>query len=119
MVVLELEEIEIDHCLDCKGIWLDKGELELLLEDSGKKDNLLSSFKPATGAKEKKEKCPVCLKKMQKVLCGEKGGILIDKCQNNDGLWFDKGELFELIKQGFVIDKDNKILDLMKNMFKE
>lgn len=31
MIVLELREVEIDYCLVCKGIWLDKGELERLL----------------------------------------------------------------------------------------
>ena len=31
MIALELAEVEIDHCTDCGGIWLDAGELELLL----------------------------------------------------------------------------------------
>ena len=33
MIVMELNEVEIDHCLSCSGIWLDAGELELLLEE--------------------------------------------------------------------------------------
>ena len=44
MVVLELDQIEIDHCLHCGGIWLDAGELELLLEteeDKARLKNLL------------------------------------------------------------------------------
>ena len=28
MITMELTEVEIDHCLDCGGIWLDAGELE-------------------------------------------------------------------------------------------
>ncbi len=31
MIVLELDEVEIDHCISCGGIWLDAGELELLI----------------------------------------------------------------------------------------
>ena len=31
MITLELDEVEIDHCLDCGGIWLDSGELEQLI----------------------------------------------------------------------------------------
>ena len=27
MIALELEGIEIDHCLDCGGTWLDSGEI--------------------------------------------------------------------------------------------
>ena len=37
MIVLELDDIEIDYCVICAGIWLDAGELELLLEDSKEK----------------------------------------------------------------------------------
>lgn len=45
MIVLELNEVEIDYCSSCRGIWLDAGELALLLEDTEKKDRLLSSFR--------------------------------------------------------------------------
>ncbi|MEJ2494849.1 MAG: zf-TFIIB domain-containing protein [Ignavibacteriaceae bacterium] len=44
MIVLELNEIEIDYCPDCKGIWLDGGELELLIEDENERKRILSSF---------------------------------------------------------------------------
>ena len=30
LIVLELNEVEIDNCVSCGGIWLDKGELERL-----------------------------------------------------------------------------------------
>ena len=29
MVVLEIEQVELDHCLSCGGVWLDAGELEM------------------------------------------------------------------------------------------
>ena len=32
MITLELADVEIDHCVGCGGIWLDAGELELLME---------------------------------------------------------------------------------------
>ncbi|MFH1776829.1 MAG: zf-TFIIB domain-containing protein [Candidatus Omnitrophota bacterium] len=116
MVVLELDEVEIDHCLSCSGIWLDAGELELLLESSVDKDALLRSFEVDTTTTETPKKCPICLKKMQKVLCGRDKKILIDKCRDNHGLWFDRGELYEMIRLG-GLDKDNKILAMLKDMF--
>ncbi len=64
MIVLEVEEIEVDHCLSCGGVWLDGGELELLLEGAKEKDALLSSLAIDTAASEKKLKCPICSKKM-------------------------------------------------------
>ena len=116
MVVLELDQVEIDHCLNCGGIWLDAGELELLLEDGKEKDELLKSFKADTLSKEKKRKCPICLRAMGKIVCGTEEKVLIDKCRNNDGIWFDKGELDQVIKIG-NLDKDNKILFMLKDMF--
>ncbi len=116
MIVLELNEVEIDHCISCGGIWLDAGELELLLEDSISKDKLLTSFEVERNTKEKNRRCPICLKKMEKILCGTDKKILIDKCRKNDGIWFDAGELNEVIEMG-SFDKDNKVLNLLKDMF--
>lgn len=118
MVVLELESIEVDHCLTCKGIWLDAGELELLLQSGREKDEVLDSFEVDSAAKEVMRKCPICSKKMQKILCGTGRKILIDKCRNNHGLWFDLGELLEIASMG-GFDKDNKILVMLKDMFDE
>ena len=44
LIILELNNVEIDHCTQCSGIWLDGDELEILLEDSEAKHHLLSSF---------------------------------------------------------------------------
>lgn len=116
MIILELLKVEIDYCYNCSGIWLDEGELELLLDDNINKETLLSSFKPVSNCKEKKRKCPICLKKMKKINVGVEERILIDKCKYNHGLWFDKGELKQVIEFG-CIDKDSKILALLKDMF--
>ena len=36
MVTLELNDVEIDYCMQCEGIWLDAGELEILLGEPKK-----------------------------------------------------------------------------------
>jgi len=118
MIVLELDEVEIDHCISCGGIWLDEGELELLLGTSTEKDKFLISFQVDKHIKEKARNCPICLKRMDKVLYGQDKKILIDKCCHNDGLWFDLGELEEIIKMG-SFDKENKVLNLLKDMFRK
>ncbi len=53
---------------------------------------------------------------MNKVLWGKADKIRIDECRKNDGLWFDKGELEEMIRIGSA-DKDSRVLDLLKDMF--
>ncbi|MEJ2196939.1 MAG: zf-TFIIB domain-containing protein [Ignavibacteriaceae bacterium] len=44
MIILELNEVEIDYCPSCSGIWLDAGELELLFEDQAEREKIISSF---------------------------------------------------------------------------
>jgi len=115
MVVLELNQVEIDYCVACGGIWLDAGELELLLGSSEAKDDVLNSFKLDAKNKERRIKCPICSKKMAKVLCGKEAKVLIDRCKNNDGLWFDKGELYQIVKMGGLGD-DSRITAMLKDM---
>jgi len=114
MIVLELEEVEIDYCTSCGGIWLDAGELGLLIENEKERERLLSSFQKDNDHPEKPYKCPICRKKMDKVQVGENKDVLIDKCPDNNGLWFDKGELKEVIQ---LASKDNKVLELLNDLF--
>lgn len=34
LVIAERKGIEIDHCPECRGLWLDRGELDKILEKS-------------------------------------------------------------------------------------
>jgi Zn-finger nucleic acid-binding protein len=55
---------------------------------------------------------------MQKIVVGSTDPVLlIDKCFRGDGLWFDKGELSDIFERA-QLDKDNKIQELLKNMFR-
>ena len=117
MITLELQEVEIDHCIDCGGIWLDAGELEMLLGEPEKVRHLLGSFKTDNTSTEQPRRCPICMKKMKKIIVGSlKPVLLIDKCRRGDGLWFDKGELQDIFDSA-QLDKDNKIQKLLADMF--
>jgi len=116
MIILELDQIEIDYCYTCGGIWLDAGELELLLEDSPVRDELLESFEIVAESKEKSRKCPQCRKRMEKVRVGKAGEVLIDQCRNKHGIWFDKGEL-EAVISSCGEEENSRILSLLKNIF--
>jgi Zn-finger nucleic acid-binding protein len=117
MITLELKEVEIDHCTECGGIWLDAGELELLLGEPDKAKQLLDSFRSSIDSKEKPRRCPICDRKMQKIIVGtSKPTLLIDKCRRGDGLWFDKGELKDILDRA-KLDKDSKIQKLLAEMF--
>jgi len=117
MITLELEDVEIDYCTDCGGIWLDAGELELLLGEPQKAKQLLNAFTIESTSHERIRPCPICDKKMQKIKVGSSTPVLlIDKCRRGDGLWFDRGELNAICDRA-ELDKDNKIQTLLKEMF--
>jgi len=117
MITLELADVEIDYCTDCGGIWLDAGELEMLLGDQSQAKTLLDSFKIDAKCTEKSRKCPICLKKMQKIIVGlSTPALLLDKCKKGDGLWFDKGELQDILSAA-QLDKESKIQKLLADMF--
>ena len=117
MIVMELDQVEIDYCLGCRGIWLDGDELEILLDGAQRKAEFLDSFQTDKHTKEPRRKCPICMKKMRKVLVAEgKRKVLIDRCRKGHGLWLDKGELEEIISIQ-ASGETPEILDLLKDMF--
>ena len=103
MIVVEYQNIELDYCNSCKGVWFDSGELELLLKSQGIEeskaffDGILNSQE--TASREKKRNCPVCDHKMKKTAIGEQPTILLDVCGDKHGLWFDGGEVTQLIRR--------------------
>jgi Zn-finger nucleic acid-binding protein len=116
MVVLELEGVEIDHCLSCGGIWLDAGEIELLLQDKQMAINLQSQLGERKTMKSEKRKCPICLERMEQVDVGESHPVRIGHCRKNHGLWFDRGELQSVLTI-FDPKQHSAVHGLLKNMF--
>jgi Zn-finger nucleic acid-binding protein len=117
MITLELADVEIDHCVCCGGIWLDSGELELLMDAPEKARQLLSSFREDAAAGEQPRKCPICRKQMAKVRAGQANPPLrIDQCRRSHGLWFDRGELEDILRRG-RLDEESRILRLLADMF--
>jgi Zn-finger nucleic acid-binding protein len=101
MIVVEHQRIELDYCLKCAGVWLDAGELDLLvstLKTEGTNSYHPEILTPETAkVSETKRKCPVCRKNMDKVWIGKDPKVLIDSCPIGDGLWFDGGELSQVL----------------------
>lgn len=103
MVIVEHDRIELDYCTNCSGVWFDYGELDLLLErldldGSAFSINAILSM-PDRRVKETLRRCPICRKKMRKVVIGSEPEVLIDVCLRGDGVWFDGGEVQQVIRQ--------------------
>lgn len=104
MIVIEEAGVELDWCPSCRGIWFDSGEIEILLGKVLTGDfiqDISSAFTKAIDVEKKRRlPCPSCGKKMKKVVCGEgEEKIVIDVCSIGDGLWFDCGETFGVMKK--------------------
>ncbi|MFC2049712.1 zf-TFIIB domain-containing protein [Chloroflexota bacterium] len=127
MIVVEYNNIELDYCNDCHGVWFDSTELELLLQSMGLGsqnlllDDILRS--PEAMTQEKKRKCPICGQKMKKTTIGEHPGVLADICPQEHGLWFDGGEVSQLLKhltgkQPAGQDSKQQIISFLGEVFK-
>lgn len=118
MIVLELDQIEVDYCLDCGGTWLDAGELGLLLDSPQDVEQILKLPAKTGSSSGKGRKCPICLKRMDEFTVGSGDPIHIDRCRKGHGIWFDRGELKEVVETlGGVAN--NKVADLLQDIFGE
>ena len=117
MVVLEYDQVEIDSCTSCRGIWLDAGELELLFGDQQACDAYLDSGNVAQAQREARRRCPICRKKMAKGVAPGDNPVTYDRCTRGDGLWFDDGELQTILTQGAELDDAGRVNRFLREVF--
>src|SRR2546426_386041 len=115
LITGEWHGIEVDQCTHCHGVWFDKGEVENLLQhESGIINRVRSEYfarrdaellrqqreavrKTQTEAERRSHhmKCPKC---GYDLITGEWHGIEVDQCTHCHGVWFDKGEVENLLQ---------------------
>jgi len=83
---------EVDACPDCKGMWLDFGEIETLVDDKDVLQRVFQSGLINPGPSPLT--CPKCGTSLKLL----KGGLaspvlLVDQCSNCMGIWLDGNEL--------------------------
>ena len=83
--------LEVCYCKNCKAMWI---PFPILQKIAGMLDLKTSIINPAEmeplRIKEEFRVCPSCNKNMQKVFFN---GIIVDTCQDCNGIFFDNGEL--------------------------
>ncbi len=97
MRVLKLPELELDECPSCDGLWLDRGEPEVLagMDVLGKGMLQPVGFDDSTKKVPAGERrCPRCLEVMEVVLHRE---VEVDICSNCRGMFLDRWELQKLL----------------------
>jgi len=117
MISLELHQVEVDHCVACGGVWLDAGEMELLLDGAENQQRIMAELKTDPSIMEERRRCPICDSRMEKVRGGPEDRIILDRCtKNGDGVWLDRGELHEVVSQG-EFPGENRVQKLLIDIF--
>lgn len=95
------EGVETDMCDNCWGFWLDKGELEVILESrelnfsTEERDLILAVLGPSDRLLTDPASCPTCGNTMELHRVDELLPIAVDRCREH-GIWLDTGELKNL-----------------------
>jgi len=91
-------EIEVDHCNECGGLWLDRSELPQLLEANAADVKSLRRGNDQRNANALRGKCPRCAKELLRVHSALKKQVTVDSCPDCGGVWLDGGEFNELFE---------------------
>jgi len=112
------ENLFIEQCNECYGLFFDPGELEYLISQSVtnifdidyKRLNKMSGNRHSDYGV-KYIKCPVCSKYMNRINFGARSGVIVDKCKEH-GIWLDGGELKQILEWtkagGKLLDNEKK-----------
>ncbi|MBD3387941.1 MAG: hypothetical protein GF416_02730 [Candidatus Altiarchaeales archaeon] len=78
------DDIKVDECPECDGVWLDWGELQRAT------DNRVTEYEVNYRGKSGRN-CPRCGNRMRK---GDLHSVIVEECEC--GLFFDKGEIRQI-----------------------
>ncbi|MCH2206060.1 MAG: zf-TFIIB domain-containing protein [Lentisphaerales bacterium] len=106
-ITLEIghQDLDIERCPNCQGLFFDPGELEFMLDQSvkhvlkidHKKLAALSEESTIGRMKNRYLKCPHCTDLMNYYNYGGRSGVIVDWCKEH-GIWLDGGELKRLLE---------------------
>lgn len=121
------KRVEVDICLQCRGIWFDKDELTQIHAQGGFAEKFMTQLPTPVrdavicetcGAHNTRSRthceqcggsleflCPTCAEPLEEVAIGD---VAIDRCRICQGVWLDGGELALLFDE-FKRQKQQKI----------
>jgi uncharacterized protein len=95
------DEVEVDLCPACGGLWLDHGEIERIVRKMQSELDRLrrlltpSSRRPPAVPSEVQLACPACTARMKEVMLGS---VHIEFCPRCKGFFLDRGEIDEALE---------------------
>ena len=102
--ITSYDDIRVDRCTNCKGLWFESGELEQLRKDTWMADYILDSGEAEVGKRYNridKIQCPECLAQMKEEFDPDQPHIMYEVCPNGHGTFLDAGEFTDLVHNTF------------------
>jgi uncharacterized protein len=101
LVTVRVDDIDVDQCDHCAGIWFDAHEMERVL----RRDHiepLLGRSRIHPGDDERRGRCPRCKGEGYLVqVASARAGLHVDTCAVCGGKWLDGGEIDALRRRTF------------------
>jgi len=110
--ITSYDDIRVDRCSNCNGLWFESGELAELRNDTWMADYILDSGDPKVGKQFNridKIQCPECGTQMKEEFDPEQAHIMYESCPNGHGTFLDAGEFTDLVHHTFW-DKFKRIV---------
>ena len=106
-------EVEVDRCTKCYGIFFDHLERETLKQMEGAEAlDVGDEFVGATYNDMADVSCPRCESKMTSVVHSDPFEIRFEACPNCNGVYFDAGEFKDYLEDE-IFDQFQDIIDQM------
>jgi Zn-finger nucleic acid-binding protein len=91
-----VEEVAVDRCSTCDGIWFDAHELTQLLAEDARQIAALRSGSFHEQTDEIKGRCPRDDSGLLRVFSAIDKTVVLDACPECRGIWLDGGEFAKL-----------------------
>jgi Zn-finger nucleic acid-binding protein len=91
-----IEDVTVDRCAVCAGVWFDAEELSQLLSEEARHVAQLLKGTVSAQADGQKADCPRDASKMMRVYSAIDHSVILDVCGECRGVWLDGGEFTKL-----------------------
>lgn len=112
LVALEFRDVEVDWCPACRGLWLDRGELGILLRG----DPAADADIPLESGARSELRCPSCGDRMREA-SATVAPVSLDVCPHGHGWWFDAGEVEAVINSVGDAESVAALSDFYESLF--
>ncbi len=111
---IKFQEIEIERCVNCRGLWFDMLEKEDLLKIEGSEEIDIGDAQVGEEySKQRDIDCPVCAEPMIPMVDKDQSHIRFESCPICYGAFFDAGE-FRDLKEHSVIERFVRMLKTLR-----